>query len=227
MKLLNVLYRGGAGGEFFGGLLTEHHSIATKGLRYNDETERWFLEREDYQSHEPEVTRTNPRDVQNPKWNSKLWNVRLDHGYGFPINPDFWADYLWNDCEETKTVIFLSLNKESLDYTQSLARAKLVKDSDREAGYNMILDGILNPDQFWDRPWESQAHYFDMYMGIIPEGHSVHIVDPYELLFNNSDSTATELGKLTDYLGFKYPSSWLNKINTYRLKNRSLINNTK
>jgi hypothetical protein len=103
----------------------------------------------------------------------------------------------------------------------------LVKDSDREAGYNMILDGILNPDQFWDRPWESQAHYFDMYMGIIPEGHSVHIVDPYELLFNNSDSTATELGKLTDYLGFKYPSSWLNKINTYRLKNRSLINNTK
>jgi hypothetical protein len=29
-KLINLLYRGGAGGEFFGGLLVSHKEIATK-----------------------------------------------------------------------------------------------------------------------------------------------------------------------------------------------------
>jgi len=226
MKLLNVLYRGGAGGEFFGGLLTEHPSIATKGLRYNTETERWFLEREDYQSHEPEVTRMNPRDVQKPIWNNSLWNVRLDHGYGFPINPDFWRDYLWNDNNETKTILFLSETRESLDYTQTLAKKKLIKTSDHQSGQDMIDDGLLDVEQFWDRPWESQVHYFDMFMEMIPDDQSVHIVDPYDLLFKDSDSTATELNKITEYLGIHYPINWLNKISSYRTKNNNLINRT-
>ena len=226
MKLLNGFYRGGAGGEYFGGLLTEHHSIATKGLRYNTETERWFLEREDYQSHEPEVTRVNPRDVQRPIWNGSLWNVRLDHGYGFPINQDFWIDYLWKDCNENKTILFLSVTRESLDYTQSLAKKKLIKTSDHQSGQDMIDDGILDVEQFWDRPWESQAYYYNMFMEMIPEGQSVHVVDPYELLFKDDDSTVKELDKLTDYLGITYPINWLNKISSYRTKNINLINRT-
>ncbi len=216
----------GQGGEFFGGLLTEHHSIATKGLRYNTETERWFLEREDYQSHEPEVTRVHPRDVQRPIWNGSLWNVRLDHGYGFPINQDFWIDYLWKDCNENKTILFLSVTRESLDYTQSLAKKKLIKTSDHQSGQDMIDDGILDVEQFWDRPWESQAYYYNMFMEMIPEGQSVHVVDPYELLFKDDDSTVKELDKLTDYLGITYPINWLNKISSYRTKNINLINRT-
>jgi hypothetical protein len=207
-------------------LLTEHHSIATKGLRYNTETERWFLEREDYQSHEPEVPRVHPRDVQRPIWNGSLWNVRLDHGYGFPINQDFWIDYLWKDCNENKTILFLSVTRESLDYTQSLAKKKLIKTSDHQSGQDMIDDGILDVEQFWDRPWESQAYYYNMFMEMIPEGQSVHVVDPYELLFKDDDSTVKELDKLTDYLGITYPINWLNKISSYRTKNINLINRT-
>src|SRR6056300_1246312 len=95
-KIINLLYRGGAGGEFFGGLLVSHNEIATKGLEYEEEKERWFLERDDWASQRPEVTRCkDPRKgvVHNRKpsdWNETLWNVRLDHGYGFSLWTDFW-----------------------------------------------------------------------------------------------------------------------------------------
>lgn len=226
MKVLNVIYRGGAGGEFFGGLLQELEEIATKELINNPVIERWFLKREDYQSHEIEVTRGNPREVQKPEWNKDLWNVRLDHGYGFPINQEFWTEYCWNDWDETKTIVFLSKTRESLDYTQQLAKCKLVRDEDREAGMNMIKDGILAHDQFWNRPWESQAEMFAMWMDTIPTEHSLLLVDPCELFFNNKEDTKTELKRVSEYLGMKIPSNWQNKIESYRLKNRSLINNT-
>lgn len=226
MKVINVIYRGGAGGEFFGGLLQELDGVATKPLVHNANTERWFLQREDYQSHEPEVTRNDPREVQKPEWNKELWNIRLDHGYGFPINQEFWTDYCWNDWDETKTIVFLSKTKESLDYTQTLANLKLVREEDREAGMNMIIDGILNHDQFWNRPWESQADLFALWMDTIPTEHSVLLVDPCELLFNNKEETKRELKRVVDYLEVKCPSNWQNKIESYRVKNRTLINNT-
>jgi hypothetical protein len=61
---------------------------------------------------------------------------------------------------------------------------------------------------------------------MIPDDQSVHIVDPYDLLFKDSDSTATELNKITEYLGIHYPINWLNKISSYRTKNNNLINRT-
>ena len=226
MKVINLIYRGGAGGEFFGGLLTELPEVANKQLQHNPDTERWFLQREDYQSHEPEVTRNDPREVQKPEWHKDLWNVRLDHGYGFPINQEFWTDYCWNDWEETKTIVFLSKTKESLDYTQTLAKCKLVRKEDHQAGEDMIRDGILEPDQFWNRPWESQADMFAMWMDTIPSDHSVLLVDPCELLFNNKEETKQELKRVVDYLDVVCPSNWQNKIEGYRVKNKSLINNT-
>jgi hypothetical protein len=226
MKIINVIYRGGAGGEFFGGLLQELEGVASKPIQHEGETERWFLKREDYQSHEPMVTRNDPREVQKPDWNKKLWNVRLDHGYGFSINQDFWTDYLWNDWIETRTIVFLSKTRESLDYTQQLAKCKLVRDEDREAGMNMIIDGILNHDQFWNRPWESQADLFALWMDTIPTEHSVLLVDPYDLLFNNRTHTEEEINRIADYLGLKCPNHWQNKIESYRIKNKNLINNT-
>ena len=189
-------------------------------------TERWFLKREDYQSHEPEVTRNNPREVQKPEWDENLWNVRLDHGYGFSINQEFWSDYCWNDWNETKTIVFLSKTKESLEYTQRLAQCKLVRDSDREAGMNMIKDGILNHDQFWNRPWESQADLFALWMDTIPNEHSMLLIDPYELLFDNKESTGEQLKLVSDYLGCDTPNDWQDKIETYRVKNKTLINKT-
>ena len=113
-----------------------------------------------------------------------------------------------------------------LYYTQSLAKKKLIKTSDHQSGQDMIDDGILDVEQFWDRPWESQAYYYNMFMEMIPEGQSVHVVDPYELLFKDDDSTVKELDKLTDYLGITYPINWLNKISSYRTKNINLINRT-
>jgi len=226
MKVINVLYRGGAGGEFFGGLLVNHPEIATKELQYNKETERWFLEREDYQSDYPMVTRNNPREVQRPDWNKELWNVRLDHGYGFSINQDFWSDYLWNDWNDTRTIVFLSKTRESLDFTQSLAKIKLVRPEDHAQGQDMIDDGILDTEQFWNRPWESQAEFFELWMDTIPYSHSTILVDPYELLFDNRISTEERLEEISNYLGISYPDSWKNKIETYRVKNKTLINNS-
>lgn len=224
MKVINVIYRGGAGGEFFGGLLQELEEVASKPLEQDPDTERWFLKREDYQSHEPMVTRNNPREVQKPEWDTDLWNVRLDHGYGFSINQEFWSDYLWNDWEETKTIVFLSKTKESLDFTQSLAKVKLVRPSDHQAGQDMLDDGILDYEQFWNRPWESQAECFSLWMETIPESHSVILVDPYELLFMDNIHTKENLNLISDYIDIKYPNNWNKQVEKYRVKNRTLIN---
>ena len=113
-----------------------------------------------------------------------------------------------------------------MDYTQQLAKCKLVRDEDREAGMNMIKDGILAHDQFWNRPWESQAEMFAMWMDTIPTEHSMLLVDPCELFFNNKEDTKTELKRVSEYLGMKIPSNWQNKIESYRVRNQTLINNT-
>jgi len=223
VKIINLLYRGGAGGEFFGGLLQELDGVAEKPLHKEMNTERWFLKREDYQSHEIEVTRNDPWRVQKPKWNEKLWNVRLDHGYGFVLNQEFWSDYLWNDWEETKTIIFMPRNRKSLEFTERLAKLKLVKPSDHAQGQAMLDDGILDVDQFWNRPWESMAHYFHVYMETIPDDHDFLMVDPYELLFD-STGTVGELSRIGEYLGVKIPKHWEYKICSYRLENQNLIN---
>ena len=87
----------------------------------------------------------------------------------------------------------------------------------------MLDDGILDVDQFWNRPWESMAHYFHVYMETIPDDHDFLMVDPYELLFD-STGTVRELARVGEYLGMRIPEHWQYKICEYRLKNRSLIN---
>ena len=236
-KILNLLYRGGAGGEFFGGLLVSHKEVATKNVDYQPELERWFLERDDWASQRPEVTRCkDPRkgvvyNRQPPNWNEELWNVRLDHGYGFSLHTDFWIDYLWNEWKETRTIIFKSKTIESLEYTQNLSTMKLgfgPKDADAIAGQNMIIDGIFDFEQFWKRPWESDAYYFDMFMNMIPDDHDFLLIDPYELLFSDKDSSRDCLEEIVDYLGIDdyLINDWVEKIETYRFNNKKLINNT-
>lgn len=236
-KLINLLYRGGAGGEFFGGLLVSHREVATKELKYDDENERWFLERDDWKSEQPEVTRSeDPRkgvvlDREPSKWNEELWNVRLDHGYGFPIHTDFWIDYLWNEWKETKTIIFKSKTQQSLEYTQSLATAKLglgTESADAIAGQDMVLDGIMNVTQFWQRPWESDAYYFDMFMDMIPDDHDFLLIDPCDLLHSNRVISRDCLQEIVDYIGIDdyLLDEWLEKIENYRVNNKKLINKT-
>lgn len=228
MKVINLLYRSGAGGEFFGGLLTEAPEVANKPVEQVPNKERWFLKREDYQSHDIVMTRSeDPRHEQKDViWNEDLWNVRLEHGYGFSINQEFWSDYCWNDWKETKTIVFLSKTKESLDYTHKLARFKIVEQSDITVGMDMIHDGILKREQFWDEPWESQAELFALWMDTIPTSHDVLLVDPYELLHSNEKDTKEQLELVSEYLGCSIQDDWLNKIQDYRVKNRTLINNT-
>ena len=236
-KIINLLYRGGAGGEFFGGLLVSHNEIATKGLEYEEEKERWFLERDDWASQRPEVTRCkDPRKgvVHNRKpsdWNETLWNVRLDHGYGFSLWTDFWIDYLWNEWKETKTIIFNSKTKESLEYTQNLSTSKLgwgPDDVDALAGQSMLEDNILDVEQFWKRPWESNAYYFDMFMDMIPDDHDFLLIDPCELLHNDQEDTDRCLKEIVSYLGIDnyLHNEWCEKIENYRMKNKILINKT-
>jgi hypothetical protein len=52
------------------------------------------------------------------------------------------------------------------------------------------------------------------------------LVDPCELFFNNKDDTKTELKRVSEYLGMKIPSNWQNKVESYRVRNQTLINNT-
>tara|TARA_B110000967_G_C18499278_1_gene370685 strand:- start:219 stop:533 length:315 start_codon:yes stop_codon:yes gene_type:complete len=102
----------------------------------------------------------------------------------------------------------------------------LVREEDNEAGMNMIQDGILAHEQFWNRPWESQAEMFEMWMDTIPTEEDFLLVDPCELFFNNKEDTKKELKRVSEYLGMKVPSNWQNKIESYRVRNQTLINNT-
>ena len=67
---------------------------------------------------------------------------------------------------------------------------------------------------------------FAMWMDTIPTEHSMLLVDPCELFFNNKEDTKTELKRVSEYLGMKIPSNWQNKIESYRVRNQTLINNT-
>ena len=230
------MYRGGAGGEFFGGLLVGHKEVATKDVQYEEQKERWFLERDDWASHRPEVTRCkDPRegviDGKKPSWNEELWNVRLDHGYGFSLWTDFWIDYLWNNWKETRTVIFKSRTEASLEYTQKLAQLKLgLKPDDEDSNImkGLIESNLFNVEQFWNRPWESDAYYFNMFMEMIPEDHDCLIIDPCELLHSNKVISRDTLEEVIDYIGIDNSlcDEWEETIESYRVKNKTLINNT-
>lgn len=234
-KIINLLYRSGAGGEFFGSLLVSHEEIATKDYKYHKGLERWYLERDDWASQRPEVVRAeNPRlgvsAGRKTTWHEELWNLRLDHGFGFVKWTDFWIDYLWNEWKETKTIIFHSRTKESLKYTQTLATAKLgfgENDVDAREGRDMMIDGIFDFEQFWKRPWESNALYFELFMNMIPNDHDFILIDPYELLHYDEQNTERCLKEIINYLeidNFLF-DEWCVKIKTYRMKNRKLINN--
>ena len=225
MKIINLLYRGGAGGEFFGGLLVKHPEIATKELQHDPKKERWHLERDDLISSHFEM------NAKTPNWDKNLWNLRLDHGYGFSKQPEFWIDYLWNNWKETRTVIFKSRTEASLEYTQKLAQLKLgLKPDDEDSNImkGLIESNLFNVEQFWNRPWESDAYYFNMFMEMIPEDHDCLIIDPCELLHSNKVISRDTLEEVIDYIGIDNSlcDEWEETIESYRVKNKTLINNT-
>ena len=83
-KLINVLYRGGGGGEFLGGQLVKHKEIVTKKVEHIEEIEKWQIERDD-QLSQYHMDGSSPYTDWSP--DPELWNIRLDHGYGFSKQP--------------------------------------------------------------------------------------------------------------------------------------------
>lgn len=207
-KLINILYPSASGGEFFGSLLTEHKDVVTKKVRYNKVIERWFLESNDWASQRPEVINSDDprkgviknREKQN--WDRHLWNLRCDHGYGFNKWTDFWKDYIWNEWKQTKTIIFNVNTEEGLRYIRTLGRIKL---------------GV-NPPNI----------NVDMITSMIPDNHDYIIIDPYQLMHINDETTKENLDKIVDYLGIsKYLiNEWLLRTSVYRMNNQNLINRT-
>jgi len=224
MKLINVLYRGGGGGEFLGSLLTEHSDVVTKKVEYDESVERWFLERNDKIS---QTYMDGSQPVSAVDWDDTLWNIRLDHGYGFHVHKEYYRDYLWNDWSETKTILLQSRTEKSVKYIDQLARAKLGLGQNNPDGHWLIQNGF-DVDKFWNRPWESCQELTELYKDMIPEGHDWLGIDPYDLFHNDEEWSENVLYTIINYLGFDESlfDEWSVRIEKYRLKNKQLINRT-
>ena len=224
MKLINVLYRGGGGGEFLGSLLTQHKDVVTKNVEHDETVERWFLERDDELSQQY-LDGSHP--ISATDWDDTLWNIRLDHGYGFHVHKEYYQNYLWNDWTETKTVLLQSRTEDSVKYIDQLARAKLGLGSQNQDGHWLIKNGF-DVDKFWNRPWESCQELTELYKSMIPSGHDWIGIDPYDLFHNDEEWSENVLYTMLGYLGLDdyLLDEWLIKIQKYRLKNKELINKT-
>lgn len=229
MKLINVLYRGGGGGEFLGSLLTEHRDVVTKKVEHDESVERWFLERND------EISSTymdGSQPVSATDWDDTLWNIRLDHGYGFHVHKEYYQNYLWGDWTETKTILLQPRSEENVRYIDHLARVKLGlgpldNPEPNDFGEWMLKQGF-NDDKFWYQPWESCQELTDLYKSMIPEGHDWLGIDPYDLFHNNEEWSENVLYTIINYLELDdyLFDEWLVKIEKYRIKNKELINRT-
>ncbi len=225
MKLINVFYRGGGGGEFLGSLLTEHRDVVTKRVQYVEESERWYLERtEDDQLSQYYMDGGQP--TKSKKWDDSLWNVRLEHGLGFHCHRDFWREYLWYDWKKTKTILLQPKSEDSVKYIDRLFLSKM-NDIDEGVGKSMERDGF-DVDKWWNEPWKSCQELTQRYMGMIPKGHDYKGIDPYDLFHNNESVSEKTLYTMIDYLELddSLVDEWLVKIEKYRLKNKQLINRT-
>jgi len=229
MKLINVLYRGGGGGEFLGSLLTEHRDVVTKKVEHDESVERWFLERNDeISTHYMDGS----QPISGKDWDDTLWNIRLDHGYGFHVHKEYYRNYLWNDWTETKTILLQPRSEESVRYIDHLARAKLGlgpldNPSQNSFGEWMLKQGF-NADKFWYQPWESCQELTELYLDMIPEGHHWMGFDPYDLFHDNEEWSENVLSLMLSYLELDdyLLDDWLVKIKKYRIKNKELINRT-
>jgi len=234
MKLINVLYRGGGGGEFLGSLLTEHRDVVTKKVEYDESVERWFLERNDELSQHY-IDGSQP--VSATDWDDTLWNIRLDHGYGFYVNDsadtfdssneEYYKNYLWNDWDETKTILLQSRSEDSVKYIDQLAAAKLDLGPSNQEGHWLINNGF-DCHSFWSDPWESCKELTELYKDMIPEGHDWIGIDPYDLFHNDEEWSENVLYTMLDYLGLDdyLLDEWILKIDKYRVNNKKLINRT-
>ena len=233
MKLINVLYRGGGGGEFLGSLLTEHRDVVTKEVEYDESVERWFLERNDKIST---YYMDGSKPVSATDWDDTLWNIRLDHGYGFHVRKKYYQNYLWRDWTETKTILLQSRSEESVGYIDQLARVKLglgplgnhgIPSTQDSFGAWMLEQGF-NADKFWNQPWESCQELTELYKDMIPEGHHWMGFDPYDLFHDNEECSENVLSLILSYLELDdyLLDDWLVKIEEYRVNNKKLINRT-
>lgn len=221
MKLINVLYRGGGGGEFFGGLLTQHEDVVTKGMRREGDVERWFIERNDLIS-------THYMDGSKPvsatDWDDTLWNIRLDHGYGFNAHKDYYKNYLWNDWDETKTILLQPSTEYSVRYVNHLMLSKM-HGADHYAGKKMINSGF-DAKRWWENMWETTQELTELYKSMIPSDHDYIEIDPMDLFHTDDEKSYKAVDTITDYIGLSdyLSDEWLTRIENYRIKNKKHIN---
>ena len=101
-KLINVLYRGGGGGEFLGGQLVKHKEIVTKKVEHIEEIEKWQIERDD-QLSQYHMDGSSPYTDWSP--DPELWNIRLEVGFGFSYLAEVWSEYLWESWFDRKNIL--------------------------------------------------------------------------------------------------------------------------
>jgi hypothetical protein len=222
-KLINVLYRGGGGGEFLGSLLTEHRDVVTKKMEHDESVERWFLERNDkISTHYMDGS----QPISGKDWDDNLWNIRLDHGYGFHVHREYYQNYLWNDWDETKTILLQPRSEDSVKYIDRLLTSKF-RDTDIQTGMFMIDNGF-DSGRWWSQPWKSCQELTTLYKDMIPSGHDYIEIDPCELFHRSRVRSDFALNELIDYLEFDdyMMDEWILKIDKYRVNNKKLINNT-
>lgn len=222
MKLINILYRGGGGGEFLGSLLTQHKDVVTKNVKHDENTERWFLERSDKLS---QYYIDGNQPVSNKDWDDTLWNIRLDHGYGFHVHKEYYQDYLWNDWSKTKTILLQPQTEKSVEYVDQLAKVKIKPGADNADGQWLVKNGF-DIDKFWNQPWVSCQELTELYIDMIPSKHDWIEIDPCDLFHTDEEMTENTLYKMMNYLELNDSllDEWLIKIDLYRLKNKERIN---
>ena len=223
-KLINVLYRGGGGGEFLGGQLVKHKEIVTKKVEHIEEIEKWQIERDD-QLSQYHMDGSSPYTDWSP--DPELWNIRLDHGYGFSKQPQVWTEYLWESWFQTKSILLQPKSEESVKYIDELAKAKLDLGNHNKDGHLLMKHG-MDLKRFWTEQWQTCQELTQMYQSMIPVGHDYIIIDPCDLFHRDETRTEVMLDTLIEYLDIDdyLFDEWKNSIEKYRVKNRSLINRT-
>lgn len=223
-KLINVLYRGGGGGEFLGSLLVSHDEIVTKEVEYIEYLEKWQIERDD-QLSQYHMDGSSPYTDWLP--DPEVWNIRLDHGYGFSKQPQVWKEYLWESWFETKNILLQPKSEESVKYIDELAKSKLDLTVANKDG-DILREGGMDLERFWTEQWQTCQELTQMYIDLIPDQHDYIIIDPCDLFHKGDSRTELTLDALIEYLNIDdyLFEEWQERIKNYRVKNISLINRT-
>jgi hypothetical protein len=223
-KLINILYRGGGGGEFLGSILTTHKDIVTKNVDYDETIERWHFERDDELSQRY-IDGSQP--VSATDWDDSLWNIRLDHGYGFHVHKEYYRDYLWSNWSKTKTILLQPKEESSVKYIDRLVKTKVKPGPNNKDGQWLVQNGF-DMKKFWGQPWKSCQELTTLYKDMIPSGHDYIEIDPCELFHRSRVRSDFALNRIIKYLELDdyLIDEWMFKIEKYRIKNKILINKT-